>query len=68
MDHLAAISEFMEIADDGSLRLAAVTLDLSRALVCRHLVWLAVAGIAMPPNSSWSRNSRGGAGASVARP
>lgn len=37
MDHLAAIRSFVEIADQGSLTRAADTLDLSRAMVSRHL-------------------------------
>ena len=68
MEHQAAIRAFMEIADHGSLTQAAETLDLSRAMVSRHLEGLAGAGIAMPPTSASARNSRGGAGASVARP
>ena len=37
MDHLSAIRTFIEIADRGSLTRAAETLDLSRAMVSRHL-------------------------------
>jgi DNA-binding transcriptional LysR family regulator len=37
MDHLGAIRTFIEIADQGSLTRAAETLDLSRAMVSRHL-------------------------------
>lgn len=37
MDHLNAIRSFVEIADQGSLTRAAETLDLSRAMVSRHL-------------------------------
>lgn len=37
MDHLSAIRSFVEIADQGSLTRAAETLDLSRAMVSRHL-------------------------------
>lgn len=37
MDHLGAIRTFVEIADRGSLTRAAETLDLSRAMVSRHL-------------------------------
>lgn len=37
MDHLSAIRTFIEIADHGSLTRAAETLDLSRAMVSRHL-------------------------------
>ena len=37
MDHLSAIRSFVEIADRGSLTRAAETLDLSRAMVSRHL-------------------------------
>lgn len=37
MDHLSAIRTFIEIADQGSLTRAAETLDLSRAMVSRHL-------------------------------
>lgn len=37
MDHLGAIRTFIEIADQGSLTKAAETLDLSRAMVSRHL-------------------------------
>ena len=37
MDHLSAIRTFVEIADQGSLTRAAETLDLSRAMVSRHL-------------------------------
>ncbi|CAD5366997.1 LysR family transcriptional regulator [Rubrivivax sp. A210] len=37
MDHLQAIRSFVEIADQGSLTRAAETLDLSRAMVSRHL-------------------------------
>ena len=37
MDHLSAIRSFIEIADQGSLTRAAETLDLSRAMVSRHL-------------------------------
>ncbi len=37
MDHLAAIRAFVEIADQGSLTRAAASLDLSRAMVSRHL-------------------------------
>jgi DNA-binding transcriptional LysR family regulator len=37
MDHLGAIRTFIEIADRGSLTRAAETLDLSRAMVSRHL-------------------------------
>ena len=37
MDHLSAIRTFIEIADQGSLTRAADTLDLSRAMVSRHL-------------------------------
>ena len=46
MDHLGAIRTFIEIADQGSLTGAAEALDLSRAMVSRHLVglerWLGV--------------------------
>ena len=37
MDHLSAIRTFIEIADQGSLTRAAEVLDLSRAMVSRHL-------------------------------
>jgi DNA-binding transcriptional LysR family regulator len=37
MDHLGAIRTFVEIADQGSLTRAAEALDLSRAMVSRHL-------------------------------
>ena len=37
MDHLSAIRTFIEIADQGSLTRAAEALDLSRAMVSRHL-------------------------------
>lgn len=37
MDHLGAIRTFVEIADQGSLTRAAENLDLSRAMVSRHL-------------------------------
>ncbi|GCL64660.1 LysR family transcriptional regulator [Pseudaquabacterium pictum] len=37
MDQLSAIRTFVEIADQGSLTRAAETLDLSRAMVSRHL-------------------------------
>jgi DNA-binding transcriptional LysR family regulator len=37
MDHLSAIRTFVEIADQGSLTRAAEMLDLSRAMVSRHL-------------------------------
>jgi DNA-binding transcriptional LysR family regulator len=37
MDHLSAIRTFIEIADQGSLTRAAESLDLSRAMVSRHL-------------------------------
>jgi DNA-binding transcriptional LysR family regulator len=37
MDHLSAIRTFIEIADQGSLTRAADVLDLSRAMVSRHL-------------------------------
>jgi DNA-binding transcriptional LysR family regulator len=37
MDHLSAIRIFIEIADQGSLTRAAEALDLSRAMVSRHL-------------------------------
>jgi len=37
MDHLGAIRTFIEIADQGSLTRAAEVLDLSRAMVSRHL-------------------------------
>lgn len=37
MDHLGAIRTFIEIADQGSLTRAAEMLDLSRAMVSRHL-------------------------------
>ena len=37
MDHLSAIRTFIEIADQGSLTRAADTLELSRAMVSRHL-------------------------------
>lgn len=37
MDHLSAIRSFVEIADQGSLTRAADSLDLSRAMVSRHL-------------------------------
>ncbi|MEO8296328.1 MAG: LysR family transcriptional regulator [Burkholderiales bacterium] len=37
MDHLSAIRSFVEIADQGSLTRAADTLDLSRAMISRHL-------------------------------
>ncbi len=37
MDHLTSIRTFIEIADQGSLTRAAETLDLSRAMVSRHL-------------------------------
>lgn len=37
MDHLNAIRSFIEIADRGSLTRAAETLDLSRAMISRHL-------------------------------
>jgi DNA-binding transcriptional LysR family regulator len=37
MDRLSAIRTFIEIADQGSLTRAAETLDLSRAMVSRHL-------------------------------
>ncbi|MEO7886969.1 MAG: LysR family transcriptional regulator [Polaromonas sp.] len=46
MDHLSAIRSFVEIADQGSLTRAADTLDLSRAMISRHLEalerWLGV--------------------------
>lgn len=37
MDHLSAIRSFVEIADKGSLTRAAEALDLSRAMISRHL-------------------------------
>jgi DNA-binding transcriptional LysR family regulator len=37
MDHLGAIRTFIEIVDQGSLTRAAERLDLSRAMVSRHL-------------------------------
>lgn len=37
MDHLSAARTFVEIADRGSLTAAAEALDLSRAMVSRHL-------------------------------
>lgn len=37
MDQLSAIRSFVEIADQGSLTRAAESLDLSRAMVSRHL-------------------------------
>jgi len=37
MDHLSAIRTFIQIADHGSLTRAADSLDLSRAMVSRHL-------------------------------
>lgn len=37
MDHLSAARTFVEIADQGSLTRAAEALDLSRAMVSRHL-------------------------------
>lgn len=37
MDRLSAIRSFIEIADQGSLTRAAETLDLSRAMISRHL-------------------------------
>jgi DNA-binding transcriptional LysR family regulator len=37
MDHLSAIRTFIQIADQGSLTRAAEALDLSRAMVSRHL-------------------------------
>lgn len=37
MDHLGAIRSFVEIADKGSLTRAAESLDLSRAMISRHL-------------------------------
>jgi DNA-binding transcriptional LysR family regulator len=37
LDQLSAIRSFVEIADQGSLTKAAETLDLSRAMVSRHL-------------------------------
>jgi DNA-binding transcriptional LysR family regulator len=37
MDHLRAIRSFIEIADQGSLTRAAETLNLSRAMISRHL-------------------------------
>lgn len=37
MDHLSAIRTLIEIVDQGSLTRAAETLDLSRAMVSRHL-------------------------------
>jgi DNA-binding transcriptional LysR family regulator len=37
MDHLSAIRTFIQIADQGSLTRAADALDLSRAMVSRHL-------------------------------
>jgi DNA-binding transcriptional LysR family regulator len=37
MDQLTAIRSFVEIADQGSLTRAAETLDLSRAMISRHL-------------------------------
>ncbi len=37
MDQLSAIRSFVEIADQGSLTRAAASLDLSRAMVSRHL-------------------------------
>lgn len=37
MDQLSAIRSFIEIADRGSLTRAAETLDLSRAMISRHL-------------------------------
>ncbi len=37
MDHLGAIRSFIEVADQGSLTRAAETLNLSRAMVSRHL-------------------------------
>ena len=37
MDHLSAIRTFVEIADHGSLTRAAEALNLSRAMVSRHL-------------------------------
>jgi DNA-binding transcriptional LysR family regulator len=40
MDHLNAIRSFIEIADRGSLTRAAETLDLSRAMISRHLAGL----------------------------
>jgi len=46
MDHLSAIRSFVEIADQGSLTRAAEALELSRAMVSRHLEslerWLGV--------------------------
>ena len=40
MDQLSAIRSFIEIADKGSLTRAAETLDLSRAMISRHLAGL----------------------------
>lgn len=40
MDHLSAIRSFIEIADQGSLTRAAEALDLSRAMISRHLAGL----------------------------
>ena len=37
MDHLGAIRSFIEVADRGSLTRAAERLDLSRAMISRHL-------------------------------
>lgn len=37
MDHLGAIRSFIEIADRGSLTSAAESLELSRAMISRHL-------------------------------
>ncbi len=37
MNHLSAIRSFVEIADKGSLTRAAEALDLSRAMISRHL-------------------------------
>lgn len=37
MNHLSAIRSFVEIADQGSLTRAAEALDLSRAMISRHL-------------------------------
>jgi DNA-binding transcriptional LysR family regulator len=37
MDHLSAIRSFVEIADKGSLTRATEALDLSRAMISRHL-------------------------------
>ena len=37
MDHLGAIRSFLQVVDEGSLTRAADTLDLSRAMVSRHV-------------------------------